>query len=151
MLLPELVLLTAVSCCGWVAAAAWQQESPMDDKGNVVLFWTVDVKKNVLMVEIQGRTLGYVALGISPNGTMEGADLLIGYVDYEGEPHVLDYFVDLRDPDDCIVDLRDPKDCKVDLRDPEGCLVALRDPQDCLVALRAPEDCLVALRDPEDC
>ncbi|MPC77619.1 hypothetical protein E2C01_072077 [Portunus trituberculatus] len=28
-------------------------------------------------------------MGISLTGTMKGADLLIGYVDYMGKPHVL--------------------------------------------------------------
>ncbi|XP_071519152.1 DBH-like monooxygenase protein 1 homolog [Panulirus ornatus] len=92
MQLPEVLLLITVLWCRWRVSYAWQQEASLDETGNVVLFWTADVKKNVLMVEIQGRTLGYVALGISPTGTMEGADLLIGYVDYSGEPHVMDYW-----------------------------------------------------------
>ncbi|XP_045590271.1 DBH-like monooxygenase protein 1 [Procambarus clarkii] len=98
MLVREAMLLALVACCRWVTTRAWQQEATLDERGHVVLFWTADVKKNVLMVEIQGRTLGYIALGISPNGTMENADLLIGYVDYLGEAHVLDYWASKNGP-----------------------------------------------------
>ncbi|XP_071539412.1 DBH-like monooxygenase protein 1 [Panulirus ornatus] len=98
MHLPGILLLLAALCCRWRASYGWQQEANLDEAGNVLLFWTADVKKNVLMVEIQGRTLGYVALGISATGTMERSDLLIGYVDYLGQPHVLDYWAPKNGP-----------------------------------------------------
>ncbi|XP_064101026.1 DBH-like monooxygenase protein 1 [Macrobrachium nipponense] len=80
----------AARCC--LLAYAWQQEAKLDEAGDLVLYWTADVKKNVLMIELQGRTLGYVAMGISSTGTMKNADLLIGFVDYKGTPHAVDYW-----------------------------------------------------------
>ncbi|XP_069977603.1 DBH-like monooxygenase protein 1 [Penaeus vannamei] len=98
MQLPEVLLFMCVTWCRWLSSYGWQQEAWLDEAGNIMLYWTADVKKNVLMVEIQGRTQGYVALGISRTKTMAGADLLIGYLDQEGEPHVLDYWSDKNGP-----------------------------------------------------
>ncbi|XP_045129349.1 DBH-like monooxygenase protein 1 homolog [Portunus trituberculatus] len=98
MQIAEVLLLAAVLSCRRLASHGWQQEAALDDRGDVRMYWTVDVKKNVLLLEIQGRTLGYVAMGISLTGTMKGADLLIGYVDYMGKPHVLDYWADKNGP-----------------------------------------------------
>lgn len=98
MQLAEVLLLAAVFSCRRLASHGWQQEAKLDEHGDVRMYWTADVKKNVLLVEIQGRTLGYVAMGISVTGTMKNADLLIGYVDHLGTAHVIDYWADKNGP-----------------------------------------------------
>jgi len=55
---------------------------------NYHLHWTYD--DEIIYVEMSANTLGWVGFGISPNGGMKGADMVIGWVDSTGEVFVLD-------------------------------------------------------------
>lgn len=52
MQLAEMLLLAAVFSCRRLASHGWQQEAALDDGGDVRMYWTADVKKNVLLVEV---------------------------------------------------------------------------------------------------
>lgn len=52
MQLAEVLLLAAVFSCRRLASHGWQQEAKLDEHGDVRMYWTADVKKNVLLVEV---------------------------------------------------------------------------------------------------
>uniref|UniRef100_A0A034W5P7 MOXD1-like protein 2 n=1 Tax=Bactrocera dorsalis TaxID=27457 RepID=A0A034W5P7_BACDO len=56
---------------------SWDQIIDLDDSFR--LLWTITDKD--AMFEVQVRTHGYVGFGFSRNGTQEGADIVIGWVD----------------------------------------------------------------------
>lgn len=43
------------------------------------MLWTVEAGRNVT-IEVQVRTLGYIGLGFSNDGKLEGSDVAIGWV-----------------------------------------------------------------------
>ena len=52
MQIAEVLLLAAVFSCRRLASHGWQQEAALDGRGDVRMYWTADVKKNVLLVEV---------------------------------------------------------------------------------------------------
>ncbi|CAF3387948.1 unnamed protein product [Rotaria sp. Silwood1] len=56
------------------------------------LWWTVDEIEQEITFELHIKTLGWVALGISPAGGMKGADIGLGWVDKAGEVHFQDRY-----------------------------------------------------------
>ncbi|CAF2973272.1 unnamed protein product [Rotaria socialis] len=60
------------------------------EKGIADLWWTVDNGAKDITFELHMKTTGWVALGISPGGGMEGADIGVGWVDTEGKVHFQD-------------------------------------------------------------
>lgn len=72
------ILVLLVNCvCGVVY---WDHAVDMDE--DYRLMWSI--KEQDITFEIQARTLGYVGLGFSRDGTIYGADIVIGWV-YRGE------------------------------------------------------------------
>ena len=59
----------------------------LDDDGKVTLAWEVDEATGIITFEIEAQTLGYVGFGISPQGSMTGADIFIAGVDPDGKPY----------------------------------------------------------------
>ncbi|ROT62616.1 dopamine beta hydroxylase [Penaeus vannamei] len=47
----------------------------------------LDAREKDIVFEIQVATHGYVGLGFSPNGGMKGADIVLGWVDAQGDLH----------------------------------------------------------------
>lgn len=66
------MLLNSVYC-----ATDWDHAVYLDE--NYRLLWKI--KDQEITFEIQVRTLGYVGLGFSRDGTLYGADVVIGWVD----------------------------------------------------------------------
>ncbi|CAL8133761.1 unnamed protein product [Orchesella dallaii] len=62
----------------------------LDPSGSYILSWEVDLKKQRITFEAEVATLGYIGLGISPNGNMAGADLFIGGVYKNGTKYGYD-------------------------------------------------------------
>ena len=60
---------------------------------NYELFWSYDLDAETISFAVRVRTEGWVGFGLSPNGQMPGSDMVIGWVDEEGQPffHVSDY------------------------------------------------------------
>jgi len=64
----------------------------LDDNGKIVLGWEVDSVAGVITFEIEAETTGYVGFGISPQGSMTGADIFIAGVNADGTPYYSDRF-----------------------------------------------------------
>lgn len=66
----------------------WTHSEILDNKGFIILRW--QPRHQEISFRIEAKTKGYVGIGFSPNGGMEGADILIGWVDDRDlKPHLL--------------------------------------------------------------
>lgn len=52
---------------------------------NYRLHWSFDFQTGTISFAVNVRTTGWVGLGLSPNGQMPGSDMIIGWVDDNGE------------------------------------------------------------------
>lgn len=50
-----------------------------------ILHWTADLQGKELGIAVNVSTTGWVGFGISPNGQMPGSDVVIAWVDSNGE------------------------------------------------------------------
>ncbi|XP_043495838.1 MOXD1 homolog 2 isoform X1 [Polistes fuscatus] len=75
-----LFLLNTVSC------VEWKHSAILDN--NFLVLWTPGDKE--VTFEIQVKTLGYVGLGFKKEDGREGADMVIGWVDNNGQVHLQD-------------------------------------------------------------
>lgn len=66
----------------------WTHSQMLDRDGSLILRW--QPRHQEISFRIEARTRGYVGIGFSPTGAMEGADILIGWVDdADSKPHLL--------------------------------------------------------------
>ncbi|CAG0895154.1 unnamed protein product [Darwinula stevensoni] len=68
---------------GWevlVLAGTWERHEALDRDGIVNLFWTPDLENGVITFELHARTRGWVGLGFSANGAMDGSDVVVGWI-----------------------------------------------------------------------
>lgn len=65
----------------------WTHWEYLDDEKNILLRW--QTRHQEILFRVEARTLGYVGIGFSPNGDMEGADITIGWVDDSGKAILL--------------------------------------------------------------
>ncbi|XP_050098172.1 MOXD1 homolog 2-like [Anopheles aquasalis] len=89
---------------GAAAAAAGPQpqwDHLVDFDPNYRLLWTVGSQE--ITFEIQARTLGYVGLGFSKDGTLSGADIAIGWID-QGHVYLQDRHIRADSDGEPIVD-----------------------------------------------
>lgn len=71
---------TFICCLSWsLCCAIWQHHVVLDPFGRYHLYWKVSGTTGIIF-RVEVKTLGYVALGISPNGGMAGSDIVIGWV-----------------------------------------------------------------------
>ncbi|CAF1402975.1 unnamed protein product, partial [Didymodactylos carnosus] len=56
------------------------------------LWWTINEDEQEITFELHIKTTGWVALGISPAGGMNGADIGLGWVDQQGQVHFQDRY-----------------------------------------------------------
>uniref|UniRef100_A0A182WEN8 DOMON domain-containing protein n=1 Tax=Anopheles minimus TaxID=112268 RepID=A0A182WEN8_9DIPT len=83
MCCPTKVLFGIVGFLSAVAAAAhWDHAVDLDE--NYRLLWSISQQD--ITFEVQARTHGYVGLGFSTDGTIYGADVVIGWVE-NGQVH----------------------------------------------------------------
>lgn len=63
----------------------------VDDKDENLykLFWKT-LENDEIQFELHCRTLGWIGFGLSPNGGMAGSDIMIGWVDSNGNGHLKD-------------------------------------------------------------
>ena len=82
---PILILLfAAVGAHGH----ALSQEYPFSAKlagEDYILHWTSDFQNNKLAAAVNVSTTGWVGFGLSPNGQMPGSDVIIAWVNSDGE------------------------------------------------------------------
>lgn len=84
----SLVLVSVCLFGSTVGAHYWDHSMFLDD--DYRLLWTVSGYD--ITFEIQARTHGYIGLGFSKDGTIYGADVVIGWVD-QGQVHFQDRHV----------------------------------------------------------
>ena len=83
------VNLLIVFMLAWLTAEAkWTHHLVLDPQELFHLFWTPS--EDTIRFEIQVKTLGYVAIGFSPNGGMMGSDIILGWVPDHGVPKLYD-------------------------------------------------------------
>ncbi|XP_053668366.1 MOXD1 homolog 2-like [Anopheles marshallii] len=82
------VLAMLVSVLSLVTGAHWDHAIFLDD--DYRLLWSITGQD--ITFEVQVRTHGYVGLGFSKDGTIYGADMVIGWVD-QGQVHFQDRHV----------------------------------------------------------
>src|SRR5688572_31726597 len=63
-----------------------QHRSEILDDGNYVVDWYIDYEATRVDFTVTVKTTGFVGFGLSPNGGMTGADIVIGGV-RDGEPY----------------------------------------------------------------
>nr|XP_032818401.1 DBH-like monooxygenase protein 1 homolog [Petromyzon marinus] len=62
--------------------------SAQASEGDLQLSWGFDADR--IVMEVRVRTLGWVAVGFSPTGSMAGSDVALGWVDGTGAAHFMD-------------------------------------------------------------
>ncbi|XP_076643114.1 DBH like monooxygenase olf413 [Halictus rubicundus] len=82
-------LLVFVLAGGGVLSVDWKHSAALDDK--FLVLWTPG--ENDIMFEIQVKTLGYVGFGFSKDDDRVRADMVIGWVDNNGQLHLQDRHV----------------------------------------------------------
>ncbi|XP_061173713.1 DBH-like monooxygenase protein 1 homolog [Saccostrea echinata] len=81
-------LPTTPNPCGSpVPSEKFDFQENIDPDGKYVLFWNVN--KTHIVFEAQVETKGYIGFGLSPNGKMYPADVVVGWVK-DGVPHFKD-------------------------------------------------------------
>ncbi|KFB49414.1 dopamine beta hydroxylase [Anopheles sinensis] len=76
------VLVLVVLNLSLASAAHWDHAVFLDD--DYRLLWSITGQD--ITFEVQARTKGYIGLGFSKDGTIYGADIVIGWVD-QGQVH----------------------------------------------------------------
>ncbi|XP_066153035.1 MOXD1 homolog 1 [Euwallacea fornicatus] len=66
----------------------WSHTMSLDNEGLVVLKW--QPRHQEILFRVEARTQGYVGLGFSGTGSMEGADIVMGWVDDQQKAVLLD-------------------------------------------------------------
>lgn len=72
-----------------VLSVEWKHSAVLDN--NFLVLWTPGERD--VMFEIQVKTLGYVGLGFTRDDGTVGADMVIGWVDNNGQLHLQDRHV----------------------------------------------------------
>lgn len=75
-------LVLFLTLLGVASGAHWDHAVDLDE--NYRLLWSINNQD--ITFEVQARTLGYVGLGFSTDGSIYGADIVIGWVD-NGQVH----------------------------------------------------------------
>ncbi len=57
----------------------------LDNDQTYQLFWNFDLEAKTIAFAVQVETSGWVGFGVSPNGQMPGSDVVIGWVDDNGD------------------------------------------------------------------
>lgn len=69
------------SCLLYQAAALGVYERSQNLSPSYNLYWTADKSGQTIKIAVVAKTVGWVGLGISPNGGMPNADMMVGWVD----------------------------------------------------------------------
>ncbi|XP_018017865.1 DBH-like monooxygenase protein 1, partial [Hyalella azteca] len=80
-----LVVFSLMVC---TAQQHFRHQVQLDKYGNFVMKWNPD--KDHVEIQVEVRTQGYVGIGFSPSGGMRGADIILGWVDDDGQPYLSD-------------------------------------------------------------
>ncbi|XP_033098160.1 DBH-like monooxygenase protein 2, partial [Anneissia japonica] len=87
MLLKSLLPVFVINYSALVLIAGFQHNAMLDLQENVQLLWSVD--GDTITFEVRANTTGYIKIGLSPDGEMNGADVMVGWVK-DGKPYISD-------------------------------------------------------------
>ena len=79
-----LVLLLSVQLCIASHDLSAEYSFSMALHDDYTLYWNYDVSEESISFAVRVRTEGWVGFGISPTGQMPGSDVVIGWVDEQG-------------------------------------------------------------------
>lgn len=79
-----LLIFVAVGLLGNCLCVEWRHSAVLDN--NFLVLWTPGEKD--VTFEVQVKTLGYVGLGFTKDEDRVGADMVIGWVDNNGQVHL---------------------------------------------------------------
>ena len=86
------VVLTSFSCCNSVDLAAYPFSSVLnaDSIGTPLytLYWNFSTSEQTINFAVRVQTNGWVGFGISPNGGMINSDVVIGWVNDQGNAYL---------------------------------------------------------------
>ena len=74
---------------GIIGVSEYESSKNIDD-GKFELFWTTT--GGTIYIGMRGETEGYLSLGLDPVNLMTNADMIFGWVDIGGTPHIKDAF-----------------------------------------------------------
>ena len=57
----------------------------LDRDGAYTLHWSFDLQRKTIAFAVNVSTTGWVGFGLSPTGNMPGSDVVIGWVDQNGQ------------------------------------------------------------------
>ena len=87
-----LVLFSALLCLGYSAhidldAYPFTSVLKADSDGSplYILYWDFDTTEQTITFAVKAKTNGWVGFGVSPNGGMINSDVVIGWVNDEGQ------------------------------------------------------------------
>lgn len=63
----------------------WTHSEFLDKNNSILLRW--QPRHQEILFRVEAKTRGYVGIGFSPNGGMEGADIILGWID-DSPPHL---------------------------------------------------------------
>ncbi len=87
---PLFLLLALVSLCSaGDLSTRYRFQQVLDSESKYVLHWSFDLDAGdtgTISFAVNVSTTGWVGFGLSPNGQMPLSDVVIGWVDDQGEP-----------------------------------------------------------------
>ena len=91
-IMKKLVLFSALLCLGYCAhidldAYPFSSVLKADSEGSPLytLYWNFSTSEQTITFAVKARTDGWVGFGVSPNGGMINSDVVIGWVNDEGQ------------------------------------------------------------------
>lgn len=63
-------------------------QAVLDREGMYELYWSYDLEEETISFAVRVKTEGWVGFGLSPNGQMPGSDVVIGWVDNQGNAYL---------------------------------------------------------------
>jgi len=83
----RLIFTLSVFCIPLTTGQYFGNFTHLKQFGVFKIQWTSD-DPNFVEFKMYAPTKGYVAIGFSPKGGMAGSDIIMGWVDSSGKPHI---------------------------------------------------------------
>lgn len=74
---------------GVIGSGEYEHKATAAD-GDLEIHWRIE--GDTIRMAMRGRTTGWISIGLEPTTLMKDADMIIGWVDDSGGPHILDCF-----------------------------------------------------------
>ena len=82
-------LFLAPSCCVTALHESdYDFHKTLDSAGKYELYWSFDLEQENISFAVRVQTTGWIGFGLSPNGQMPQSDVVIGWVDENGQGYL---------------------------------------------------------------